>query len=176
MANVPFFFDGERKVFVSSAANRTDALAVENPGAHYQEIGGNLYESNGSAWNPISISGAGLVTNGLNGPWIAQPDWVLSAVAGYINGGSLTNPAQGIRVTFKKGAASADVGLLLCLDPDTDAIRDDFLTVTNAAPRINIPISDVPVEIKFSDAVNKIGTKAYGTTLTSAFACVEILL
>src|SRR4030067_2748409 len=62
MANVPFFFDGERKVFVSSAANRTDALAVENPGAHYQEIGGSLYESNGSAWTPVRISGAGVVT------------------------------------------------------------------------------------------------------------------
>lgn len=62
MANVPFFFDGERKVFVSSAANRTTALAVENPGAHYHEIGGNLYESDGLVWNQISIGGAALVT------------------------------------------------------------------------------------------------------------------
>lgn len=61
MANVPFFFDGQRKVFVGSAANRTASMAEENPGAHYQEIGGNLYESNGSVWNQISIGGAALV-------------------------------------------------------------------------------------------------------------------
>jgi len=63
MVNVPFFFDGERKVFVSSAANRTVAFAVENPGAHYQEIGGSLYESDGAAWNAISIGGAVLTTD-----------------------------------------------------------------------------------------------------------------
>lgn len=54
MANVPFFFDGDRKVFVSLAANRTAALAAENPSAHYQEIGGLLYQSNGSAWIPVT--------------------------------------------------------------------------------------------------------------------------
>lgn len=63
MSNVPFFFDGERKVFASSAANRTTALAAENPGARYQEIGGSLYESNGLAWNQISTSGAAHVTD-----------------------------------------------------------------------------------------------------------------
>lgn len=62
MANVPFFFDGYSKVFFGSAASRTTALAEENPAARYQEIGGNLYESNGSAWNPISLAGASAFT------------------------------------------------------------------------------------------------------------------
>jgi len=61
MANVPFFFEGERKIFIGLAAARTDAFAAENPGAFFQEIGGNLYESNGSVWNTIRIGGAGLV-------------------------------------------------------------------------------------------------------------------
>jgi len=56
--NVPFFFDGERKVFFGADALRTVDLAAANTGAQFQVIGGDLWESNGSGWNQISTAGA----------------------------------------------------------------------------------------------------------------------
>jgi hypothetical protein len=53
-------------IWGGTSAERT-TLGVKPALTQFQEIGGPLYESDGSAWNPISISGVALVTDGIEG-------------------------------------------------------------------------------------------------------------
>jgi len=59
--NVDSFFRGNKKVFVGDIAYRTDGLAKASPGAQYQVMGGELFESDGSSWFPAGSTGAARV-------------------------------------------------------------------------------------------------------------------
>lgn len=82
MANVPFFFESDRKVFFGSAASRTTALAVENPGAYYQEIGGLLYQSNGVTWEIFSSGGGTMASSAFASGTLPDATPVEVAMAG----------------------------------------------------------------------------------------------
>lgn len=98
--NVSFFFDGERKVFVGSAANRTTALAAENPGARFQEMGGHLFESDGAVWNTVGIGGSGLVHAGLAGAGHTRRLTSLAVTYARATNGADFTEAGGVREVY----------------------------------------------------------------------------
>ena len=141
MANVPFFFEGERKVFFGSAASRTDAFAVENPGAYYQEIGGNLYESNGSTWNPKRISGAALVTTtGASGIAV---DRKLAVTTDFTVGTRKTEDfgAAGIKAVMVTVVGGTADSKFIFGETDTGVVDAMFLVVAGSG--VNTPYKNI---------------------------------
>ena len=92
--NVPFFFEGGRKVLYGADSLRTTDLAASEVGARFQVIGGNLYESNGTGWNLITAGGAGNVQPMANG---------VSVTPGF-------SPALALQLTVSNSMLSIAVG------------------------------------------------------------------
>lgn len=170
MANVPFFFDGQRKVIFGSATNRTTALAVENPGARYQEIGGSLYESDGSEWNQISSGGAPLV-NAPAGVIVDENGVKRTVTRTILNpnavGDSIVVAAQtGLRVRVVGAAFSSAAAVVLHFRSGTNPISGNFNLAANGGDNLpNMPHGWFQTAVGEALNINLSGAVAVGVTL-----------
>ena len=164
-------------IWGGTSADRT-ALGVKPALTQFQEIGGNLYESNGAAWITKSISGAGLVINDMVQGFIMgkrivathiREINVLTTTAETLDWS--TTPIAGVSLVItQEGGGTAEylASVAICVDPPNSSVRDAWLTagdsLTADSQRYGVPINQEGSLTFDGENISYLGIKQDGGT------------